>query len=229
MTLPDDDFATLAARAAERYRVGGRWAEGMARGKMTGDPAYSRVLQLIGELGPVEPTLLDLGCGEGYLLALVRQAHPSSTVVGVDHDARRTRLGQAALAGDEQVQWMVDDARRATLPRCDLVACLDVLHYMPPPEQDGLLAQLAGSLAPGGVLLLRDGEAGTGWRHWLTEASERLMVALGRHQGQGVYFRSRDEMVAALAGCGLDTTVEPCRGGTPFANVLYIARHGSNP
>ena len=54
-------------RAANRYLPAGRFAHGFAKGKMNGDPAYARVLELL----TPEGTLVDVGCGE----AVLRGAH----------------------------------------------------------------------------------------------------------------------------------------------------------
>jgi hypothetical protein len=49
-------------------------------------------------------------------------------------------------------------------------------------------------------------------------------MALGRHKGDGVYFRPQAEMQAALESLGLQVSVDPCSENTPFANVLFVAR-----
>jgi len=213
VTLPVD-------AAAARYRPGGRFAEGFARGKMASDPAYAAVLERLPPAGLVA----DLGCGEGYLLALARAVRPDLDLWGLDHDPRRVAAGQRALAGEPRLALLAGDARDAALPRAALIACLDVLHYMAPAEQDALLGRLAGALAPGGLLLVRDGESGAGWRSTLLRWSEQFAVALGRHRGDGVFFRPAAAPCAALEAHGLAVEVLPCREGTPFANVLFLGR-----
>ena len=56
-------------------------------------------------------------------------------------------------------------------PNGTVIAVLDVLHYMPPEEQDATLNRLVDALAPGGTLLIRDGESGAGWRSTVTSLS----------------------------------------------------------
>jgi len=213
MTLPVDV-------AAARYRQAGRMAHGFARGKMSGDPAYATVIEHL----PATGTLLDVGCGEGYLLALARHAQPGLALVGIDHDERRVDLARTALAGESAIDLQVGDLRSLALPQAQLITCLDVLHYMPPPQQDAVLARLADILVPGGVLLVRDGQADGGLRSTVLSLSERLAVALGRHKGDGVFFRPAPDLRAAMESLGLDVEVAPCREGTPFANLLFVAR-----
>ncbi len=203
-------------RAADRYLAAGRFAHGFARGKMAGDPAYQRVLELIGGEG----TLVDVGCGEGHLLALAREAAPGLRLWGVDHDEQRIEVGRTALG--ELAELHVGDVREHELPSAKVIAVLDVLHYMVPRQQDEVLARLAQALEPGGVLLVRDGEALAGWRSAVTTLSEQLAVGLGRHKGDGVWFRAREDMLGVLHDLGLEAEAETCSEGTPFANVLYI-------
>ena len=204
--------------AAARYLPQGKMAHGFARGKMNGDPAYASVLAHV-ESGHA---VLDVGCGEGYLLALVRENRANTQLFGVDHDERRVASGQEAL-GDGASLW-VGDVRSADLPAVDVVACLDVLHYQTPEEQDVILARLVEALRPGGVLLVRDGTSDGGLRSVATTFSERVAVALGRHKGDGVYFRPRGALAEVLTTLGLEVEQADCADGTPFANVLTVGR-----
>ncbi len=213
-------MTTAVDQAAERYRAAGRVAHGFARGKMRGDPAYATVLELLPERG----LLLDVGCGEGYLLALARAQRPSLQLVGLDHDERRVAVARQALADEPDLRLLVGDLRGSELPRADMITCLDVLHYMPPAQQDAALARMAEILAPGGSLLVRDGQADDGLRSAALRLSETLAVALGRHRGDGVFFRPAGALRAAMQALDLEVQVAPCREGTPFANLLFVAR-----
>jgi len=205
--------------AVQRYSAQGRYVEGFARGKMKADPAYRAVLAYL------QPgmTLLDVGCAEGYLLALAAESIGELRLVGFDHDLRRLGIARAALEGLD-AELYAGDARDTELPEADAICVLDVLHYQTPPEQDAILARLAGALRVGGVLLVRDGRSDGGWRSTVTGWSEKVAMALGRHKGDGVWFRTQAEMRAALEELGLEVAVDPCAENTPFANVLFVAR-----
>ncbi|MEZ4317054.1 MAG: class I SAM-dependent methyltransferase [Myxococcota bacterium] len=205
--------------AVARYTPQGKFVEGFARGKMTGDPAYRAALSY---LSPGQ-TLLDVGCAEGYLLALAAETVGDLRLVGFDHDTRRLGIAERALDGLDLTLYP-GDARDTEVPDADVIAVLDVLHYQTPDEQDAILARLAGALRPGGVLLVRDGRSDGGWRTAVTTLSEKVAMAFGRHKGDGVYFRPQAEMQGALEALGLAVTVDPCSENTPFANVLFVGR-----
>lgn len=203
--------------AVQRYVPLGKFAEGFARGKMKGDPAYRAVLAYL------KPgmTLLDVGCAEGYLLALAAETVGDLTLIGFDHDARRLAQAEIALAGLDPRLW-IGDAREVELPEVDVICVLDVLHYQPADEQDAILATLVAALRPGGLLLVRDGRSDGGWRTTITQLSEKVAIALGRHKGDGVFFRPQAEMRASLEFLGLQVDVDACAENTPFANVLFV-------
>lgn len=86
------------------------------------------------------PTLLDVGCGEGYVLQHLRAAWPGLALQGVDGDRQALALARAANPGTPL--WQGDAAH---LPfrdsSFDLVACLEVLEHLREPWQ--ALAELA--------------------------------------------------------------------------------------
>lgn len=207
-------------QASKRYAPAGRWAQGFARGKMSGDPAYRRVLEFV--RGDAE-RLIDVGCGEGHLLALVRATHPHIRLVGIDHDGERVAVARIAMAGELHIDLHDGDVRAFDWPSADVIACLDVLHYMPEDEQDALLSALCRALRPGGVLLLRDGRSDSGLASTVTQLSETLAVTLGRHKGDGVWFRPADAIAGVLQRQGMIVEGTDCSEGTPFSNMLWVA------
>jgi SAM-dependent methyltransferase len=221
--IPVDTLSGVASR----YRRIGPVAEGFAKGKIQGDPAYQAVLEV--QSRRPSGTVIDVGCGEGYLLALLVERFYRFEGLGIDHDERRLSQARLALGDVQTIRLESLDVRAADLPPADLVVVLDVLHYLPAEDQDTVLRALSDALRPGGTLLIRDGVAGLGWRSAVSRWSERLMVAIGRHQGDGVFFRPADDTRRALVAAGLEVEVRPCWAGTPFANVMFEARRPEGP
>ncbi|GAA2683174.1 MULTISPECIES: class I SAM-dependent methyltransferase [Actinosynnema] len=113
-------------------------------------------------LGPVEgKRVLDVGCGDGIYARLVAE-RGATEVVGTDSSAGMIRLAEAAEAARPLgVRYHVHDA--ATMPALgefDVVVAVNVLHYAGSREAlDGMCAQIASNLAPGGRLLAYVGNA----------------------------------------------------------------------
>jgi hypothetical protein len=61
-------------------------------------------------------------------------------------------------------------------------------------------------------------------RSTLTQWSEQLAVAVGRHKGGGVYFRTTGDLRDVLEAAGLVVEVQSCSENTPFANMMWIGR-----
>jgi SAM-dependent methyltransferase len=203
-----------------------------AREKLRRDPIYFSLLQ--SGVIPDGARVLDLGCGQGILLALLVEARagdwPSewaprpvtSTLRGVEQDPTEVRRARAALRGAATIEEL--DLREAKLPPSDVIALVDVIHYLEPAEQQRLLARVAEALAPGGVLLLRVCDAAAGLRAFLTRAGDRLGTLTKRGSLGRLHLRSAAEWTARLEALGLSVEPLPMSAGTPFANVLLVAR-----
>ncbi len=65
---------------------------------MTCEDAFKRVL--VAGLRPDLERILDVGCGTGTLLAMLRASHPDAALFGIDIDAQVLDLARAKLADD---------------------------------------------------------------------------------------------------------------------------------
>lgn len=218
----DATYARLSEAASAPYRAAGFFAWRFARGKLRGDPVFRHLLQagLIAQGARV----LDLGCGQGLLAALLRAASAPRIAAyrGIELMATDVARAHRALGAGCGVE--LGDIRSAGFGTADVVVILDVLHFLERDEQDAALRRVRHALDGGGVLLLRVGDAAAGlafrfsnWVDW--------MVALARGHG-ATRFRCRSVAQWRLALEALQFTVhaEPMSRGTPFANVLLVAR-----
>ena len=98
--------------------------------------------------------VLEVGCGPGLRLAVLRQMHGKYEVEGLDRDAQMLALAAKRNPG---VPLHRDDMREFALDaRFNAVLCLfGVIGYMADTaEMTSALTQMREHLAPGGVLLL---------------------------------------------------------------------------
>jgi len=227
-------YEGLAREAAARYPASDRFARGFAYGKLTRDPAFRYLL----ERGLVRPgaRVLDLGCGQGLLAALLVAAGnagangwpqdwgaaPAGTTVHAI-EMRKSDVERARAAGCAEI--VQGDIRSAAFAAADVCVLLDVLHYLDPAAQDDVLRRAKDALAEGGLMLLRVADRSQGARYALTVAADRLGAAMRGNILLRYHHRTLAQWEAALAALGFEVEHVSMSAGTPFANVLLVARY----
>jgi SAM-dependent methyltransferase len=242
--VSDTFFRTLARDAAAGYPRRDRFARHFAFGKLTGDPAFAHLLRagLIHEGARV----LDLGCGQGLLAALLLAAQarhkrgdwngasPPPTLArftGIElreRDVERARAmaGNWAPAGaGATTTFVAGDIRSTEFPHSDVVVMLDVLHYIDYDAQLETLRRVRAALAPRGLLLLRVGDESTSLRYRYTAFVDRLFTRLRGHRLPRLWDRPAQAWRAELERLGFTVAAAPMSQGTMFANVLLVARY----
>lgn len=228
--------ARLAAATARKYRTCSLFDREFVRGKLRYDPVYLGLLHA--DLLPRRGRLLDLGCGRGILLALLRAAaelfdsngwnSPTPAppreldLRGVELRPAHAAIARRALGDDAQIE--VAGLSDYQPPSCAAVTMFDVLHYLHPDAQRDLIERVARALQPGGVLLIREADGAAGLRHAVTHLGERA-AAIGRGRWrQPFHYRCLTDWVGLLEAHGLAVTSRSMAKGTPFSNVLIEAR-----
>jgi uncharacterized protein (DUF2062 family)/trans-aconitate methyltransferase len=230
----DPWFVALVRRAADRYVSTSLTAWEFARGKLRGDPLYRTVLTECRL--PSGGTLVDVGCGQGLMLALLAESEaacragtwPSSwppparfeRLVGIETRRRVAAIARQALEGAAVI--VEADARTHMPERSRVVFFFDVLHMMPAADQEFLLASMAKVLEPGGMILIREADAGAGWRFLAVRAGNTAKAVLTGNWRQTFHFRTVGEWTICFARLGFRVDVHGAGEGTPFANVLFV-------
>jgi SAM-dependent methyltransferase len=230
-------FRTLARDAASRYRAHDRFARHFAFGKLTRDPAFRYLLQngLIRD----GARLLDLGCGQGLLTALLLAAGdrhaqrswpeawaaPPSPGEMRGVDLMQRDVERARSAAGPAATFVCGDIRTADIGAVDTVVILDVLHYIDFAAQEDVLRRIRAAFGNGGVLLLRVGDQSSSLRFRFTDAVDRAVMALRGHRLERLYTKPLAVWKKQLAEMGFCVEAIPMSAGTPFANVLLVARY----
>ncbi len=235
--------ASLIERAAAPYRSAGLHPWLFARGKLRGDPAFAGLLRL--GLIPSHSRLLDLGCGQGLLAALLHAASaepvdwprswsepPRNVVVhGIDSAAREVRWAQhlaSVCCGSDWamtgMQFEQSDICDIELGQQDIVVLLDVLHYLPFDAQRRLLVRVRDCLAPDGRLLLRVADADAGLGFTAGVLIDKVVLAARGAQRLRLSCRPLAEWRQLLRTLGFVLQTLPMHAGTPFANLLLVGQ-----
>jgi SAM-dependent methyltransferase len=232
----DPQASRLLEAARQPYAAAGRYAFHFAAGKLRHDPVFLFLL----ERGVLPPRgrLLDVGCGRGLLLSLLHAARtryqagawPAGWPLpplelelhGIELSTAHARIAREALGEAARVE--ARDLRGSDFPPSAAIVLIDVLLYLSGDEQREVLRKAAGALEAGGILLLREADAGAGLAYAMTHGSERLLEALRGRPLARLTYRRAAEWVGLLEALGFDVTMESMSAGTPFANILYICK-----
>ena len=98
--------------------------------------------------------VLDLGCGDGRLLALVLEVRPGVVEgVGLDNSPPMIELARERFAGEPRVEVQPHDLRQPLpdLGTFDVVVSGFAIHHLAHERKQALFAEVASALRPGGV------------------------------------------------------------------------------
>lgn len=210
-------------RTLDRYADVARGDRFYVAAKLRSDPVVEAVLALPGDFGKV----VDAAAGRGQLGLLLLELGRASELWGMDIDARK--IGIARQAAKQAATFEIANLVDAELPPADTILLVDVLHYLEPEAQKGVLRRAAKSLNSGGRILIRDVDAGRGWRARLTMFAERIATRTGYNKGQKLAFREPKQIVEELEALGFATQTMKASTGTPLANVLILAELRAPP
>jgi len=246
--LSDKFFRTLAREAASAYPPRERFARHFAFGKLTGDPAFAHLLRA--GLVPEGSRVLDIGCGQALLCSLLlasrarlsrgewgagwpqppamaRYAGIDLMAVNVERARAMTRHWQQSIAGAPECSYIAGDMRDIEYPHANVAVLLDVLHYVDYEAQAAILGRVRDALAPRGTLLLRVADESASLRFRYTVLVDRVVTALRGHKLPRLWCRPITAWRAELERLGFAVEAVPMSEGTPFANVLLVARYDS--
>ncbi|HUN41031.1 MAG TPA: class I SAM-dependent methyltransferase [Acetobacteraceae bacterium] len=215
-----DDCELVFAGTAERYRGCGRLVHGYVCSKLRRDPVHRDVLSLAA--AECFGDMVDIGCGRGQLGVALLLAGLAKSVLGVDCLAGCLAQADQAAAGLAYRSMLVDLADGFEPPAADTILAVDVLYQLDDASQQRLLRSVAQAARRRAILRLLDPRLGM--RSAATVGLERLWRGISPHAGRWVNPWPVGRIENVLQSAGYDTTVTPCWRGTPFSNVLLIAR-----
>ena len=146
-------------------------------------------------------SILDVGCGEGSLLATLGAAHRAASLAGIEISENAAALTRRGLPG---ASISVLDIATAKLPETfDLVVCADVIEHIA--DDEAALANMAAMTNKGGVVVVAT----------LQGRMRRFEADIGHMRNY-----AKGELAAKMTAAGLkvDRVIE---WGFPFYSPLY--------
>jgi 2-polyprenyl-3-methyl-5-hydroxy-6-metoxy-1,4-benzoquinol methylase len=128
------------------------------------------------KLIPAKASILDMGCGYGFLSYMLQLMSEERTITGVDYDEDKIATASNGYLKTDRLRFFCGDATTFPIEGYDVIIISDVLHYLTTAAQDALLVKCFLALNPGGMLILRDGNADLKERHKGTKLTEFFSI-----------------------------------------------------
>ena len=201
-------------------------------------PAYDSHFELataaLGALVPTASSALVVGPGAGEELPSLLRAMPGAHLQLVEPSEQMRGFCDAVIArvqAGSRIGWAPNDLKEVP-GRFDAVICHNVLHLLPPAEQEDFLKQLCARVGPGGVLVISgfSEEPGADIELWQaiararfhaqgmdSETIERVMAS----RNAGVYSVDADRLAGQLHRAGMEPATQLLQA---LFNRLWFSR-----
>jgi 2-polyprenyl-3-methyl-5-hydroxy-6-metoxy-1,4-benzoquinol methylase len=177
---------------------------------------------------PARGRVLEVGCGHGlFSLTAALDGVGRRAVRGIDVDGDKIAHGRRAAARARELgaDCEVSAAEPGFLPAgpWDAIVVVDVLYLLDAEVQRSLLARCAASLAPGGVLLVKEVDVVPRWKFRWNVVQETLSVRLlGITEGSEMTFLGAAGIGAAMEDAGLAVRHLALGRGYPHPHHLAV-------
>ncbi len=200
-----------------------RWHQGYARGKLKHDPVFDDAVGWARRAARVGGPLLDAGSGLGLLAHWLRSAGVDLPIHGIDPDVRKISAARVAAqrGGLSDLTFNVDDALTVVGGWNGHVFLVDILHYLPIGDRERLLRGIAARLPPRGIVYIRNGLRGPGWRHRVTLVEEWIVRVTGWIPTSGLRLPTAQEISEHFPSDRFELERTSLWGRTPFNSYRF--------
>ena len=131
---------------------------------------------------------------------------------------------RARAAVGDRAQFALGNICTADFGKTDVAIILDVLHYVSYEAQEDVLRRIRAALPTGGTFITRIGDASGGLPFQYSNWVDRTVFYVRGHRLNKIYCRTLNEWMEVLERNGFAAKSLPMHKGTPFCNVMLIAK-----
>ena len=202
----------------QNYIYKGPIEEWYIRIKVKMEKNYQPFHQLI----PMKGQITDIGCGFGPLCYMLSLLSDQRKILGIDYDEHKIEVARHGWLMNDHLRFEYADALTYPLPESDVFILNDVLHYMSYEQQQELLSKCVRLLHPGGIIIMRDGDATHTKKHRLTRLTELLSTRIFsfNHTVGELCFTSKEQIQEIAERNGMK--VHTLANDKYTSNTIYI-------
>jgi 2-polyprenyl-3-methyl-5-hydroxy-6-metoxy-1,4-benzoquinol methylase len=128
---------------------------------------------------PRSGSIVDIGCGYGFLSYMLGLTSPQREITGIDYDEDKIRVANNCAIKTPHIHFIAQDITEYEFPKADVFVMNDVLHYLPAGLQIETIEKCIGKLNPDGMILIRDANTDLKNRHLGTRYTEFFSTNFG--------------------------------------------------
>lgn len=181
--------------------------------------------RLFNELLPRQGNILDIGCGYGFMAYMLHFVCPQRMITGIDYDEEKIATANHCFSKNENIHFEHADVMAFPFASYNAIVMMDILHYLQPEQQKAVIEKCIRHLAPGGLIVIRDGNKDLAKRHRGTELTEVFsteIIKFNKTSGKGLFFLSGSMIKEIAAAHGLEC--HEIDETTYTSNIIFVLK-----
>ncbi|MEP7278558.1 MAG: 1-acyl-sn-glycerol-3-phosphate acyltransferase [Bacteroidota bacterium] len=161
------------------------------------------------ELLPKTGSILDIGCGYGFMSYILHFTEPGRSITGLDYDEQKIATAAHCFSKDAGIRFAHADVMEYAFEQYDAIVMMDILHYLQPNQQKIVIEKCIHNIKPGGIVIIRDGNKDLEKRHRgtaLTEVFSTEIFGFNKTSGKGLFFLSGGMIREIATARGMECT-----------------------
>ncbi|NOY00939.1 MAG: glycosyltransferase [Verrucomicrobia bacterium] len=217
----NESLKALTKHISRQYKS--KWHQYYAQNKLRTDPVYEAVFKALKDYDKLP--LLDIGCGIGLLEFYLRERGLHIPISAVDYDVEKIKA--ASIIAELNYKDLRFELGHAEVLLPDVygnVVLLDILQYFSDEIQEDILRKAADSVAPGALMVIRNGLKDSSLRSGLSSLVDHFGQLIDWIKSPVCEYPTEQFISSVLKSEGLQGRTQSLRANTPFNNYLMVFR-----
>lgn len=166
---------------------------------------------------PKNGLIYEIGSGHGALAGYLA-LKPQRQVIGIDLDDQKTVQAKSHFQG-KNLSFTTSDALKFPYQDNAGMVLSDLLHHLPFKKQEKLLRRLYQALKPGGVLVIKEADAGEVMRKFFHRIWDFIL-----YPKDAIYYRKREHWEELLRSIGFEVKSQSAVLWFPGSTTIFVCR-----
>ena len=162
-------------------------------------------------------TMIDVGCGYGFISLWAALAFPNCRVLGIDVNQNRIQFARTISGDIPNLSFEVKDITVDEVKTSDVILLIDLFHHIPFDKHFHFLDQCINKVPPGGAIIFKDIDRRPWWKFMVNYIQDTVFTR------SRVFCRHRSEYIDYFQNRGFSTEYFSLMKGYPYAHYLIRA------